>query len=257
MIFEAETPTGKAFDVLLLLLILVSIVAVMLQSVAGIDQQYHDELEAIEWIVTILFTIEYVVRLVSVEKPLRYVFSFYGIIDLLAILPTWLGFFGIVPAGSGSIVLRSLRLLRVFRIFHMGQVVREGRGLSRAIARSRNKILVFLTVVLTIVTILGTGMYLVEHDVNPGFASIPQSMYWAIVTMTTVGYGDVAPQTVWGKLIASLMMFLGYSLIVVPTGIVTAEVVRQRPVSTRTCPSCMKEGHDEDATHCKYCGAEL
>jgi len=255
VIFEAETPAGKAFDVLLLLLILISVVAVMLETVDSVEARYGSLLVAIEWTVTILFTIEYVLRLLCVRKPLKYVFSFYGIIDLLAFLPSWFAFSG--DLRHGSVVLRSLRLLRVFRIFHMGQVVQEGRSLARAVAGSRNKILVFLSVVLTIVVILGTAMYLVEKDQDSGFTSIPQSMYWAIVTMTTVGYGDVAPQTVAGKALASVMMFLGYSLIVVPTGIVSAEVARAKPVSTEACPACMKEGHDVDAVHCKYCGAAL
>jgi voltage-gated potassium channel len=254
ILFEADTPAGKAFDVVLLLLILISIVAVMLQSVESINQQHAPLLEGIEWTITILFTIEYALRMLAVEKPLRYVFSFYGIIDLLAILPTWLSLF--THKTRGLIVLRSLRLLRVFRVFHMGRVLNEGNALARAVLNSRNKILVFMSVVLTIVLILGTAMYLVEGK-ESGFTSIPQSMYWAIVTMTTVGYGDIAPETVLGKIIASVMMFLGYSLIVVPTGIVTAEVSRVKPITTQSCPSCLREGHDIDAVHCKYCGETL
>lgn len=254
IIFEADTPAGKAFDVALLLAILLSVLAVMLESVPSIDAVYHDELIAIEWFFTILFTIEYVLRLICVKRPLAYARSMWGIIDLLAFLPTYLQPFSRY-VGTG-VVFRILRLLRVFRIFKLARLVREASGLRRAFRAAGGKIVVFLTFILTVVVILGAVMYMIEGP-ESGFTSIPTGMYWAIVTMTTVGYGDIAPQTVAGQIIASIVMILGYSLIVVPVGIVTAETVRQGPVTTQSCPSCSREGHAYDAGFCKYCGSKL
>jgi len=256
IIFEADTPEGKAFDVVLLGLIVGSIVAVALESVNGIAARYGTILRTFEWTVTILFTIEYVLRLVSVRRPWRYARSFFGLVDLLAVLPTYLS---LVVAGSQSLlVIRALRLLRVFRVLKLAQYVGEASLLMAAMRASGRKIVVFLLAVLTLVIIVGSTMYLVEGE-ESGFTSIPQSVYWAIVTMTTVGYGDIAPQTVLGKIIASAVMVIGYGIIAVPTGIVTVELAGayRAQVSTQACPSCGGEGHDTDAVFCKHCGAEI
>lgn len=261
IIFEADTPAGKAFDVLLLIAILASIAVVMLDSVQDINGRYHDPLLAAEWTFTILFTIEYVLRFLCVGKPIRYALSFFGIVDLLAILPMYLlALFGGAPS---LLVIRSLRLLRVFRVFKLARFLSEAAALRGAIWASRAKIAVFLTTVLIVVTVMGSAMYIIEYDPDPaaqtGFTSIPQSMYWAIVTMTTVGYGDVAPTTALGKTVAALIMVLGYSLIIVPTGIISAEFAQAatKPVTTQACPECSREGHDADAQFCKFCGARM
>jgi len=256
IIFEAETPTGKVFDVALLVAIVLSILVVCLESVASIQARYGSVLRAIEWGITILFTVEYILRLYSVDKPWRYALSFYGIVDLLSILPTYLSFF---IAGSQSLlVIRTLRLLRVFRILKLARFVGEARMLRAALHASIRKITVFLGVVLTIVIIVGALMYLIEGGEN-GFTSIPQAIYWAIVTMTTVGYGDIAPQTLLGKVLASAVMIMGYAIIAVPTGIVTVELAASVKSSVRTdaCPACGADGHAIDAVHCRYCGTKL
>lgn len=256
IIFEAETPTGKAFDVALMVAIVVSILAVCLESVASIRAEYGPFLRAMEWGITILFTVEYILRLYSVREPWRYALSFYGIVDLLAILPTYLSIF---VAGSQSlVVIRALRLLRVFRILKLAHFVGEARLLRAALHASIRKITVFLGVVLTIVIIVGALMYLIEGGEN-GFTSIPQAIYWAIVTMTTVGYGDIAPQTLLGKVLASAVMIMGYAIIAVPTGIVTVELAASVKSSVRTdaCPACGADGHAIDAVHCRYCGTKL
>lgn len=256
IIFEADTPAGKAFDIMLLFCIVVSVGAVILESVASIRQAYGSYLRTLEWTFTILFTIEYGLRLISVRRPLHYALSFYGIVDLLAILPTYLSFF---IAGSHSlIVIRALRLLRVFRVLKLGHFVGAEKLLQTALKASMRKIVVFLGTVLTLVLIIGSLMYLIEGEQN-GFTSIPQAVYWAIVTMTTVGYGDIAPQTVLGQLFASAVMIIGYAIIAVPTGIVTVELAQasRRAVSTQACPNCSREGHDPDARYCKHCGALL
>jgi voltage-gated potassium channel len=256
IIFEADTPVGKAFDVALLIAILLSVLSVSLETVDTIDARYHPLLESAEWLFTILFTIEYVLRLICVRKPRRYALSFYGIIDLVAVLPSYLTLF--IPGAQQFMVIRALRLLRVFRIFKLGRYLTEASALRQAIWASRAKITVFLASILIIVLIMGAAMHLIEGG-ETGFDSIPQSMYWAIVTMTTVGYGDVAPLTPLGKALAAVVMVLGYSFIIVPTGIVSAElaVAAMRPVSTQACPDCAREGHDVNAKHCKFCGAEL
>ena len=259
-IFEADTRAGKTFDVLLLLAIVASVLVVMLESVPSYGEAHRSVLMALEWFFTILFTIEYVLRIIAVDRPLRYVFSFFGLIDLLSILPLYLGLLwpatGTGPGFRSGVVLRSLRLLRVFRILKMGRFVSEGRALGRAVLASRDKIIVFLSVVLIAIVIVGAAMYVAEGPEH-GFTSIPESMYWAVVTMTTVGYGDIAPQTVFGKILASVMMVLGYSLIIVPTGIISSEAMRNRAVTTQVCPACLRTGHDPDAVHCKFCGAAL
>ena len=256
IIFEAETPVGKAFDVTLLLTIVLSVVVVCLETVAEVRAVWGGPLRAAEWAFTILFTIEYVLRLVSVGRPWRYATSFFGVVDLLAIVPTYLSLFF---AGTQSlIVIRALRLLRVFRVLKLAHFVGEARMLHAALKASSRKIIVFLGGVLTVVLIVGALMYLVEGAEN-GFTSIPQSVYWAIVTMTTVGYGDIAPQTVLGKMLASAVMILGYGIIAVPTGIVTVEIAGALKHSTRTeaCTECGAEDHASDADYCKYCGTRL
>jgi voltage-gated potassium channel len=257
IIFEADTPAGKIFDVSLLVAIVVSVGAVMLDSVASIRAVWGAELDALEVIFTLLFTVEYGLRLVSVPSPWRYARSFFGVVDLLAILPTYLSL--LVPGAEHLLVIRGLRLLRIFRVFKLGRFLGEASLLSEAMANSRHKITIFLGTIAILVTILGTAMYLLEGEEH-GFTSIPASIYWAIVTMTTVGYGDMAPETVGGKTLAALVMILGYSIIAVPTGIVTAEIVEtaaSRKVTTRCCPHCMSEGHERSATYCKDCGASL
>jgi len=259
VIFEADTPAGKAFDVALLVAILLSVAAVMAESVQSFDARHGTLLDAAEWFFTGLFTLEYALRLVSVQQPLRYARSFFGVVDLLAILPSYLSV--LIPGAESLLVIRGLRLLRIFRIFKLGRYLGEATILARAMLASRHKITVFLGSVVVLVMILGSAMYLIEGAEN-GFTSIPVSIYWAIVTMTTVGYGDIAPQTVPGRVLAAFVMILGYSIIAVPTGIVTAEIVESaraaaRRATTRTCPACVSEGHEAGAHYCKDCGAEL
>jgi len=256
VIFEADTRAGKTFDLLLLLLIVISVVSVMLESVAPIRATHGDRLRLIEWIITALFTVEYLTRMLSVRKPLRYARSFFGIVDLLAILPTYLSV--VLPGTQSLSVIRALRVLRVFRVLKLGYFMREAEVLRAALRGSARKIVVFLVGVVTLVLIIGALMYLIEGAAS-GFTSIPTSIYWAIVTMTTVGYGDIAPETIVGRFLASAVMIIGYAIIAVPTGIVSVELARSRPqpVSTQTCPACAAEGHDPDARHCKHCGARL
>ena len=256
IIFEADTPAGKLFDVLLILSIVISVVLVMLDSVGSIQQKYGSLLYLGEWVFTILFTVEYLLRLYSVGRPLSYATSFFGIVDLLAILPTFLSL--IFPGAQYFLVIRILRVLRVFRVLKLVQYVSEARVLMQAMRASRRKITVFLFFVMTLVVIFGSLMYIIE-DPESGFTSIPRSVYWAIVTLTTVGYGDISPRTGLGQTLAAFIMILGYSIIAVPTGIVTAELTQsyRQSISTQACPQCSAEGHDPDAEYCKYCGAVL
>lgn len=257
IIFEADTRSGQLFDVVLLWAIALSVVAVMLESVAGIRARWGSELIAIEWFFTVVFTLEYAMRLYTTPRPLAYARSFFGIVDLLAILPTYLSVF--VPGSQSLLTIRALRLLRIFRVLKLAHYLGEANVLATAIEASRRKVSVFLGTVLVLVVILGSAMYLLEGP-ERGFTSIPRAVYWAIVTLTTVGYGDITPQTVPGQLLASVVMILGYAIIAVPTGIVTAEIVeaaRDRPVTTRTCMSCLTEGHRLDARYCRDCGAPL
>jgi len=256
IIFEADTPAGKAFDVSLMVLIILSVVAVMLESTTTVAARYGQWLRTFEWFVTILFTIEYLLRLYCVGKPARYARSFFGVVDLLAILPTYLSF--IIPGAQSLLVIRALRLLRVFRVLKLAHFVGEASELREALRASARKIIVFLGAVLTIVVIVGSMMYLIEGEAN-GFTSIPVSIYWAVVTMTTVGYGDIAPQTALGKILASAIMIMGYGIIAVPTGIVSVELagVTRKKITTQACPECGAGGHDLDAVHCKYCGAKI
>lgn len=257
IIFEADTPAGKLFDIVLILSILLSILAVMLDSVADIRKEYGSILITVEWFFTLLFTLEYILRFASVGRPLKYATSFYGLVDLLSIIPTYFSL--IFPSSKYLLVIRVLRILRVFRVLKLVQYLKEANLLIQALRSSQRKITVFLFTVLTMVVIFGSLMYVIEGESN-GFTSIPRSIYWAIVTMTTVGYGDISPATSLGQGLASLIMIIGYGIIAVPTGIVTAEMSKswkKEPVSTQACPECSAEGHDHDASHCKYCGSNL
>ena len=257
IIFEADTKPGKAFDVALLIVILFSVLIVILESVPKYESQYGNFLRTIEWVVTIVFTLEYVLRIIVMKKPFGYIFSFYGIIDLLSVLPTYLGIFFV---GTRSlVVIRALRLLRIFRILKLTRYTTEGSTIIRALKASREKISVFIFAVFTLVIIIGTIMYLIEGG-ESGFTSIPKGIYWAVVTLTTVGYGDIAPVTNLGQFIASFVMILGYAIIAVPTGIVTAEFAREKMAhkeSRKCCSDCLKEGHAEDAEYCRFCGEKL
>lgn len=257
VIFEANTPSGKFFDILLLVIIIISVVTVMLETVKEINSAYHDIFVIIEWVVTILFTIEYVLRILIVAKPWKYITSFYGVIDLLAVLPTYIS---LILAGSQYLLtIRALRLLRIFRIFKLARYTSESKILITALRASRVKITVFFGAILTLVIIIGSIMYLIEGGVNEVFTSIPRSMYWAIVTVTTVGYGDITPVTTWGQLMSSVLMIIGYSVIAIPTGIVSVELarVKRKSINPVTCHSCGKEDHDADAKYCVRCGSEL
>jgi voltage-gated potassium channel len=247
---------GKAFDVGLLIAIVASIVAVMLESVNTIKPQTRELLRVVEWFFTLLFTVEYVLRLSVVERPLRYARSFFGVVDLVAILPTYLSL--LLPGAQSLLVIRALRLLRIFRVFKLGRFLGEQNLLLISLRRSRPKVLVFLATVLILDLILGCAMYLIEGEAA-GFTSIPRSMYWAIVTMTTVGYGDIAPLTPYGQALAAGVMILGYSIIAVPTGVVTAEIFEaaRQPITTRNCPHCTSEGHLKTSRYCRDCGELL
>lgn len=255
IIFEADTPAGKFFDISLLVIILISVALVILESVPLINKNYHHLLKVLEWIITLIFTVEYILRIAIVKKPVHYIFSFYGIIDLLSVIPTYLGLFVI---GSHSlVVIRILRLLRVFRILKLTRYTHAGRSLARALWASREKISVFIFFVVILVVIVGTLMYIVEGPQH-GFTSIPRGIYWAIVTLTTVGYGDISPETPIGQFFASIVMILGYAIIAVPTGIVTAEIINpSTKVNTQVCQQCLCPSHDDDAVFCKKCGSEI
>ncbi len=255
IIFGTDTPAGKAFDVVLLIAILISVLAVMLESVPSLNESYGAIFKYLEWFLTIIFTIEYLTRVYVTDARHKYIFSFYGLIDLLSLLPTYLS---LIFAGTQYLlIIRALRLLRVFRILKLGRFVGEGEQLGRALKASRHKITVFMGTVLMLVIILGTIMYLVEGKEH-GFTSIPLSIYWAIVTLTTVGYGDIAPETVLGQSIASFVMILGYAIIAVPTGIVTVELQKdKKKQEEKACGTCKSKGHDSDAVYCKFCGEKL
>ena len=257
VIFEHDTRAGRTFDVALILVILASVVAIMLESVASIRESHGHVLRVLEWVFTVAFTVEYVLRLWCVSRSVRYARSFLGVVDLLAILPTWLSL--VVPGGQVLTVVRILRVLRIFRILKLAQYVGEARVLAMALRAARFKITVFVFTVLTIVVIVGALMYLVEGPAS-GFTSIPTGVYWAVVTLTTVGFGDVTPQTPVGQALATVVMIMGYGIIAVPTGIVTAEIAyaaRGEPRSPRRCAACAQVGHDSDARHCKWCGVAL
>lgn len=258
VIYEADTPLGKLFDILILVLIVASVLAVLLESVGSIDAAYHAQLHFAEWALTIIFTIEYTLRLITVKRPAAYARSFFGVVDLLAILPTYLSLF--IGGAQSLLVIRALRLLRVFRIFKLARYLDESRMLMVALRASLRKILIFLFAVLTLVIIIGSAMYLIEGGIDgSSYTSIPRSIYWTIVTLTTVGYGDITPQTVPGQVLASMVMILGYGMIAVPTGIVSVEMAKatSAPISTQACPACSLDGHAPDAKHCKFCGEKL
>ncbi len=258
IIYEADTTAGKAFDLVLLFVILLSIVVVMLESVKSINSEYFEYLYITEWVITIIFTIEYILRIVTIKKPKKYIFSFYGIIDFISTIPTYLTLF----MGGYNVLLavRALRLLRIFRILKIARYVGEANKLTVALRHSRPKILVFLFAVVVITIIAGTVMYLVEGE-ESGFSSIPLSIYWCIVTLTTVGFGDIAPVTPLGRFIASFIMITGYGIIAVPTGIVSAEYSRAGeksvPVNTQVCPYCAEDKHIDGSHYCHNCGNKL
>jgi voltage-gated potassium channel len=255
IIFEADTTAGKVFDLSLIILILISILIVMLDSIPPVHDKYRIPLRITEWIITFIFTIEYILRIYVVNKPFSYVFSFYGIVDLMAILPGFIVF--MFPGAQSLLVIRAVRLLRVFRILKISRYTSAGRMLIRALYRSREKILMFISVVITLVVIFGTIMYLIEGE-ESGFNSIPVSIYWAVVTLTTVGYGDIAPVTALGQFLASVVMIMGYAIIAVPTGIVTTEMIKSSgKTNTQVCPNCMFGMHEDDALYCKKCGTRL
>lgn len=266
IIYEADTPEGKLFDVILLIAIIASIALVMLESIKGFDREYHDLLNISEWIITILFTLEYIARIATVKKPWNYIFSFYGVIDFLSTIPKYLSIFFI---GTHALVaLRALRLLRIFRILKLARYMGASNMLASALKASRAKIMVFLFAVLIVCIIFGTLMYLIEGE-DSGFTSIPVSVYWCIVTLTTVGFGDIAPVTPFGQFIAAIIMILGYGIIAVPTGIVSAEYSAQGKkdqkasdepahqeihMNSQACPSCAVSGHKDSAKYCFKCG---
>ena len=254
IIFGANTPLGKAFDVALIIVILLSVLTVMMESVASIRSRFSGTLWTLEWVFTILFTIEYILRLISANHPGRYARSFFGVIDLMATIPTYISLF--IPGAQFFIVIRLLRILRVFRVLKLARFLSEADILVRALRQSRHKIMLFLFTVMTLVVILGSLMYLIETPEN-GFTSIPKSIYWAIVTLTTVGYGDISPQTNIGQMLASIVMIMGYAIIAVPTGIVTAEMVSSNRKAGPRCSSCRSLGHAPDALFCKYCGEPM
>ena len=257
ILFEADTPEGRLFDVLLILVIMLSIITVMVDSSRSASIEYARGIRAAEWGFTIIFTVEYILRLLAVRRPLRYALSFFGTVDLLALLPSYVSL--VLPAGRYLLIVRVLRLLRIFRVLKLGKFLSEGAILGQALRASRHKIFVFLSTVVTLVVLIGAVMYVVEGE-SHGFTSIPASMYWAVVTLTTVGYGDLAPQTPLGKLLASVVMIIGYGIIAVPTGIVTSELAqasRDASLNSRTCESCGARGHLSDALYCRRCGVPL
>lgn len=254
VIFKSDTPRGRKFDLILLWLIVLSIISVFLESVARFRNDYLIYIHTAEWIFTILFTLEYILRVYSYKKPASYIFSFYGIIDLLAFLPTYLSL--LFVGTQYLMVIRAFRLLRVFRILKLSRYMTEGNILKNALHSSKYKIIVFLSSVITLVTIIGTLMYLIEGDAS-GFTSIPISIYWAIVTITTVGYGDISPQTPLGQFLASILMVIGYGIIAVPTGIVSVELARATDEARKKCPNCRASVYPEHAKYCSNCGKEI
>lgn len=257
IIFEADTRAGRLFNVVLIWSIVASVTIVIMESVHTNSAAYRKAYAFGEWFFTILFTIEYLLRIYVLKKKWKYIFSFFGIIDLLSILPTFLSL--LFPGTHYLLDIRIMRLIRIFRVFKLTRFIREGQMLKRALIASLYKITVFFSTLALVVVVMGSFMYVVEGPQN-GFINIPTSIYWAIVTITTVGYGDISPQTAFGQFIASLVMIIGYSIIAVPTGIFAAEMSKRKPASsytTQVCPHCLAEGHDADATHCKYCGGLL
>lgn len=256
VIFESDTRAGKIFDITLLICIIISVITILLESIPSYQKEYSYWFRSVEWFFTIVFTLEYGLRLYSTRNAKKYALSFFGIIDLLSILPTYIG---LVFAGAHSLmIIRLVRVLRIFRIFKLTKQLTDGNVLLSALKASRSKIMIFLMSVLLIVCVFGTIMYLVEGPVNASFDSIPRSIYWCIVTVTTVGYGDISPVTSGGQFLASILMICGYAILAVPTGIMTGEIIRsEKKATAQTCPYCTKQGHDKDATYCKFCGMPL
>ncbi len=257
IVFEADTPAGRAFDLALIGLILLSVIVVSVETIPGLTPRVYSALRTTEWVLTAIFTVEYVLRLIAVQRPVAYAASFFGIVDVLAILPTWVSLF--VPGARVLLVVRVLRLLRIFRVLKLTRYLSEAALIGTALRASMRKIVVFLLTVATVVVVVGSVMYVVEGP-DTGFTSIPTSMYWAVVTLTTVGYGDISPRTPLGQALASLVMILGYGIIAVPTGIVTAELTqqaRQTHVSTQSCRHCGADSYTVGAKFCAECGAAL
>lgn len=259
LVHETSTKKGRIFNILLFVLIIISVIYVLLESIDSLDEKYHNYMIVAEWIITILFTAEYILKVISLKRPQKYIFSFYGIIDLISTLPLYLSYF--FSGGSALVALRALRLLRVFRILKLVKFIGEANTLGKAIRASRMKIGVFIYIVLIMCVIMGTIMYLVEEQANSGFSSIPKSIYWTIVTITTVGYGDIAPSTNLGQFIASFIMILGYGIIAIPTGIVTSEMTKEKEranqVKPHVCNACGATNHPVNATYCYNCTSEL
>lgn len=259
IIYESDTKKGKIFDILLFVAILISILAVVMETVDSFQIQYENELHSLEWFLTLLFTLEYLFRLYTVKRAHKYATSFYGIIDLLSILPTYLALIFVGP--KYFLFLRVFRLLRVFRVLKLGRYIQGSKDILKALKDSRPKITVFLFFVLIVAFLVGSLMYVIEGGVNPTFKSIPTSIYWAIVTLTTVGYGDIAPVTAIGQFIASMMMILGYGILAVPTGLITAELLKngdkETDFNTQVCPNCLYGDHSSNAIHCNQCGYEI
>ncbi|MEN8765867.1 MAG: ion transporter [Wenyingzhuangia sp.] len=257
IIYEADTPAGKLFDVVLLVLILISVLVVMLESVEHLHLIYGDYFSAVEWIITVLFTIEYSLRVYTVKQPLKYILSPYGLIDLAATLPKYLGLF--IGKTEALLILRALRLLRVFTILKLARYIGASNDLMKAIKASRAKIGVFVFAVVVLSIVLGTLMYLIEGNSESGFTSIPRGVYWVVVTMTTVGYGDIAPVTALGQFLATLVMIMGYGIIAVPTGIVSSEYngVKNQKINTQVCKHCNEQNHSDTAKFCHQCREHL
>tara|TARA_R110002051_G_scaffold280343_1_gene341938 strand:+ start:7832 stop:8665 length:834 start_codon:yes stop_codon:yes gene_type:complete len=259
VVHDTSTKKGKVFNLALLGLIIISVIYVLLESVNDIDKKYHFYMVAAEWIITILFSAEYILKVISIKRPKKYIFSFYGIIDLLSTLPLYLSYF--FSGGSTFLALRALRLLRVFRILKLVKYMGEANVLSKALIASRLKIGIFIYIVLIMCVIMGSVMYIVEESANSGFSSIPKSIYWTIVTITTVGYGDIAPSTNLGQAIASFIMILGYGIIAIPTGIVTSEMAKEKTQENAfkpyVCHNCKATNHPKDAKYCHGCSQEL
>ena len=259
IIYEADTPSGKFFDLALIVSILLSVIAIMLDSIPSIHDNYGKLLYQIEWAFTIIFTIEYIFRTICIKRPLSYTFSFFGIVDFISIVPTYLGLF-LTGQAHYLAIIRLLRVLRIFRILKLVKYLRESAILANALIASQRKIFVFFCAVIVLVIILGSIMYVVESPYNETFTSIPHSIYWAIVTITTVGYGDMTPVTSLGRVIASVVMLIGYAIIAVPSGIVTSELtqaVKNQHNNTKSCLNCAHDSHEHDAIHCKMCGHKL
>ncbi len=256
IIFEADTREGKIFDISLLIIIALSIITVMCESVPAFRIGNNQVFKYLEWFFTIIFVIEYALRIFASSRRWKYIFSFYGIIDLLAILPAFMGIF--ISGAHSLLIIRAFRLLRIFRVLKISRYSKAGKTLVTALVASRDKIGVFLFTIFTIILCIGTLMYLIEGEVN-GFTSIPKSIYWAVVTLTTVGYGDIIPRTAIGQFLSGILMIIGYAIIAVPTGIISLEVARSEKMkmTTQVCPGCMKEGHEKDAKFCKHCGYRL